>query len=289
MKTPPRKPNDFGSILYQPFNDAKHSIPYVGTHFQAEPCAESNPRKPTVELHLRAKGIAPVNLGYQVFDNATRLHCHHATTAASLANYLASHSLTRPTPLKRTSAQSRTQNTPILSVMTKIVISRSATRPAYWIVSNEPYTIPAITMQALVESTSIYLSNIRDHKITSNATRFDLDLSIPALFSGIIQDKLPDAHAWKQAYKIDKQCNQLWQMAENPSIATTENLQQIDSIYRAPMRNSQIKIIEDRLCFLEPVAHSTKTVKLIIVPANLRRHVLTCFHVNPIGGHFSLY
>jgi hypothetical protein len=150
-------------------------------------------------------------------------------------------------------------------------------------------TIPARTMQTILEATSIYLSNIKNQKTQANAARFDLDLSIPALFSGIISDELPDAHAWKSGYSADKQCNAMWKMVENPSLIDTEKLQHIDSIYRAPMRNSQIRIIEDRLCFLEPVAHSTTTVKLIIVPADLRRHIFTSFHANPIGGHFSLY
>eukprot|EP00957_Ditylum_brightwellii_P173346 13198077-Ditylum_brightwellii.AAC.1 len=30
-------------------------------------------------------------------------------------------------------------------------------------------------------------------------------------------------------------------------------------------------------------------LKLLKVPADLRLHIFTCYHVNPIGGHFSLY
>jgi hypothetical protein len=125
-------------------------------------------------------------------------------------------------------------------------------------------------MQSIVKAISIYLFNIKSQKTQWNATRFNLDLSVPALFSGIIQDELPDAHAWKSAYSTDKPCNFMWKMINNPSLIDTENLQKIDSIYQAPMRNSQIKIINNRLCFLEPVANSTTTVKLIIVPSDLR-------------------
>ena len=125
-------------------------------------------------------------------------------------------------------------------------------------------------MQAIVEATLIYLSNIKNQKIQANAACFDLNLSIPALFSGIIQDELPDTHAWQSGYSANTQCNAMWKMINNPSLIDTEKLQQIDSIYQAPMQNLQIKIIEDRLCFLEPVAQLTKTLKLIIVPKDLR-------------------
>jgi hypothetical protein len=137
----------------------------------------------------------------------------------------------------------------------------------------------------MVKATSIYVSDIKNQKTQANAAHFDLDLSIPALFSGVIQDELP-GDAWKSCYSTDPPCDAMWKMIENPSLIDIEKLQQIDSIYRAPMR---IKIIENRLCFLKPVAHSTTTVILIIIPNDLRQHFFTGIHANPIGGHFSLY
>jgi hypothetical protein len=79
------------------------------------------------------------------------------------------------------------------------------------------------------------------------------------------------------------------EITSNPAKINSTNLQLINSIYQAPMRNSQIKLVGERLCYLEPVAHSTKTIQLIIMPHNLRHHVFVCFHANPLGSHFSLY
>jgi hypothetical protein len=39
----------------------------------------------------------------------------------------------------------------------------------------------------------------------------------------------------------------------------------------------------------EPIANSTNTIRLTFLPLELRKHVFTAFHVNPIGGSFSLY
>jgi hypothetical protein len=144
-------------------------------------------------------------------------------------------------------------------------------------------------MNSIIETIYVYLHQIRQVKINANAQRFNLDLSVPALFSGIIKDELPDDFSWQQAYDADPQCKAMRAMIGNPAKINAESLLAIDSIYRAPMRNSQIKIVEDRLCYFEPVAHSTKEIKLIIVPKDLRHHVLVCFHANPLGSHFSLY
>jgi hypothetical protein len=49
------------------------------------------------------------------------------------------------------------------------------------------------------------------------------------------------------------------------------------------------KWTNDRLVLHEPIAHSTNTIRLTIVPLDLRRHIFAVFHINPLGGHFSLY
>ncbi len=68
-----------------------------------------------------------------------------------------------------------------------------------------------------------------------------------------------------------------------------ENLGNIHAVYRAPIRQSQMKWENKRLLLFEPIANTTKTVRLTIVPTDLRHHVFAAFHANPLGGHLSLY
>jgi hypothetical protein len=55
------------------------------------------------------------------------------------------------------------------------------------------------------------------------------------------------------------------------------------------MRKSQIRWEHNRLTIHEPIFNSTKTMRLIIVPKDLQRHIFTAFHATPLGGHFSVY
>jgi hypothetical protein len=63
----------------------------------------------------------------------------------------------------------------------------------------------------------------------------------------------------------------------------------VHSIYRSAVRNSKLKWENKRIVLYEPIANSTNTIRLTMVPLELRKHVFTAFHVNPISGHFSLY
>ncbi len=78
-------------------------------------------------------------------------------------------------------------------------------------------------------------------------------------------------------------------MLKNPSLITTATLNAIDPIYRNPMRNSCIRMEDNRLCLFEPIAASTKQLRLVIVPSDLQQQIFVSFHANPLGGHLSLY
>jgi hypothetical protein len=75
----------------------------------------------------------------------------------------------------------------------------------------------------------------------------------------------------------------------NPSRITNEVLSKVHPTYRWAVRTSKLKWEENRLILFEPIANSANTVWLIIIPLELRKHLFTAFHVNPLGGHFSLY
>ena len=142
-------------------------------------------------------------------------------------------------------------------------------------------TLPSNTAHRIIETADNILqaSSLARQSIASEASGFDL--SIPALFNGVIANELPDASAWATAYNQDRLCASMINMILNPHTITTTNINEIHPIYRATLRQSKIKWEDERLILEEPVAQSTKGVRLIIVPSDLRHHIFASFHSNP--------
>jgi hypothetical protein len=150
-------------------------------------------------------------------------------------------------------------------------------------------TLPCRTASQISETTnSLLQSSIQDRSRLASEDS-GIDLSIPALFNGIIADELPDKSAWKAAYDNDASCAMIIQLVTNPGLIKPATLDKVHSVYRSSLRKSEIKWENCRLQMYEPVANSTNKVRLTIVPGELRRHIFTAFHVNPLGGHFSVY
>jgi hypothetical protein len=78
-------------------------------------------------------------------------------------------------------------------------------------------------------------------------------------------------------------------MLTNPGLITPDNLNKMHAVHRAPVCQSQMKWENNRLLLYEPITSTTKTVRLTIVPMDLRRHIFAVFHANPLGSHLSLY
>ena len=150
-------------------------------------------------------------------------------------------------------------------------------------------TIPLNLMSAIMLPACDYLSDALSFILKNEMDRLNMDLSVPALLNGIIPTKMPTSNTWKIAYESDSTCKSMIEMTRNPAKINTTRVSQLASIYRAPMRDSRIKWEDDRLCYLEHISHSDKFLKLIIVPVVLQKMICVAFHVNPIGGHFSLY
>jgi hypothetical protein len=125
--------------------------------------------------------------------------------------------------------------------------------------------------------------------LTAQAERYDIDLSIPALFNGIIATDLPQDGAWSLAYQSDENCRNIIATLKNPLLITPAKLTTIDPIYRTAMRDSNIRMVDKRLCLFEPIASSTKQLRLVIVPSDLQQQIFISFHVKPLGCHLSLY
>jgi hypothetical protein len=109
------------------------------------------------------------------------------------------------------------------------------------------------------------------------------------MFNGIIADQMRDESAWAITYSQDIGCSTIIKMITNPSQITNDNLSRVHAVYQAPIRQSQMKWEGQRLLLYKPIANSTKTVRLTIVPIDLRKHIFVAFHANPLGGHLSLY
>ena len=78
-------------------------------------------------------------------------------------------------------------------------------------------------------------------------------------------------------------------MLEDPSNITNENISKIRFVNRAPMQQSLITMEDGKLFFNEPRVIQNRSIKLIIVLLDLRKHIFHCFHTIPLGGHFGFY
>jgi hypothetical protein len=150
-------------------------------------------------------------------------------------------------------------------------------------------TLPCRTVTRIVRDTNNLLRRSIHQRSEHASHSTGADLSIPALFNGIIADQLPDESVWKYAYGKDKCCATIIRLILNPSRITNKVLSKVHLTYRTAVRTSKLKWDENRLTLFEPIANSTNTVRLTIIPLDLRKHLFTAFHVNPLGRHFSLY
>ena len=144
-------------------------------------------------------------------------------------------------------------------------------------------------MSPILLPTYDYLSDCLDKVLCGESERLDMDLSTQALLNGIVPTKMPVEHTWEIAYQSCDMCKLMISMKVNPSLINAKNLADLPPIFRVPMRESTILWENKRLIYLEPVSHSAKYLKLTIVPTVLQKLICTAFHVNPLGGHFSLY
>ena len=88
---------------------------------------------------------------------------------------------------------------------------------------------------------------------------------------------------------MDEKMPLMISMTKNPSLNIKTNVDLLDHTYRRHMRDGNIKYIDNKLCLFEPISHTTRQLKLIIVPDTLKNHIVVAMHVNPLGGHYSLY
>ena len=292
--TPPI-PNDMNPRLNPEFNTPQFALPYIGELFNVAPMSSRHPRRPSIEYIIKQKEepFDPAfEAGFQVYHRDYPAPLPTSFTIGlfgglfGVAFHNPKYTTENNEPQHCIRSISLFEYTTLFGFSNEYSIYLS-TQPD--VIALLARTTPSRTMAQIVNIVhALFRSNL-DSRCETVSASTDLDLSIPALFNGIIRDNMPDDSAWKFAYRHDENCARLISMLADPSSISTPNLTQIHSSYRAPMRQSQIKWENNRLSLYEPVANSTNTVRLTIVPVELRRHIFTAFHTNPLGGHFSLY
>jgi hypothetical protein len=151
--------------------------------------------------------------------------------------------------------------------------------------------LPGKTSAAIMEAILSTLTAIRlDQSTFLDATAPTAAAATAHTFlSGVTILKLPSIETWKKAYTEDEETNLIINMIRNPSLIKKENLEKIHYVFRQPVRDSKIKLIDDLLYIQESIDIRGNFIQLQIVPTKLRNLIFTAFHANPIGDHFDLY
>jgi hypothetical protein len=293
----PAVPNGMSPKLLVEFNNSKYALRYVGEMFDVDESSSEEPsRKPLVEHIVRQKErhqvIPAFDAGFQIYhkDSPAPLP---STSRIGLFGSL--FGITFPNPSYTATNTERKESIRVIALTE--YPSCFGYEPNYSTYLNgQPNvitalrrTLPCRTASRIVETANYFLRSSIDQRSIGASKSTGVELSIAAMFNGIIADELPDKSAWKAAYSNDPCCAAILSLLLNPGKIMNGSLSEVHSIYRSAVRNSKLKWENKRIVLYEPTANSTNTIRLTIVPLELRKHVFTAFHVNPIGGHFSLY
>ena len=286
-RSSPQQPIGFNQIIEHTFNKKVHAIPYIGKHFQAVIKNEKLVRQPSRKLWLQVVGIEnqPWN-GYNVFDVDFPAPSPTDNTDGLFGQLFGVEFIDNTNDRQYIRTISIYEYCKTFGYNSNFV--REITKGEN-IVHILKTTTPKKTMPAILNMTHEVLTKSLDVTITRENKRLNTDLSAHALLNGIIRTKLPNDHIWLQSYNVDEECKLMIEMTSDPLLIKRENLEKILFFFRQPMRSSMIKWDQNRLCYFEPIAYSTKSIQLVIVPNQLQRLTCVTFHVNPLGGHYSVY
>jgi hypothetical protein len=294
----PAVPNAMTECIVAEYDEPRFAIPYMGELFEIEQrTSEGDPRQPLVESIVTQKeeslSLSPASTTrFQVFN---RDHPAPETprTLATIFGSLFGVSFRNPAYTAENNEPDRLVRSIALSEYTACYGYSSEYSNLLAIQPEVARVLTRTAPSRLMTQVVVFFHNLfttyLDEKCEAVSESSELDISIPSMFGGIIRDSMPTESAWKEAYRLDEDCAAVIGMINDPSIISAESISKIHYTYRAPMRASQLKWEDERLVLHEPVAHSNNTVRLTVVPKDLRRHVFSAFHANPLGGHYSLY
>ena len=133
------------------------------------------------------------------------------------------------------------------------------------------------------------LSNVQQHEIQLNSVILGTDSSPNIFLNGIVAHKLPNDNQRATAYQQGKSCKLMIDMIKDPSLITHSNITKVHNTFRSGLRTLSITYENHQMTLQEPTIVTDKSIKLIILPNNLQKHIFNSFHTNLLGGHFSLY
>jgi hypothetical protein len=127
-------------------------------------------------------------------------------------------------------------------------------------------TLPARTISVLARQVHHKLFQSLLDRQEAAVQHSGVEMSVSALFNGVIRDELPDKSAWTTAYQAEPICVQMKKWLQTSNI-DTNTINTIHCVYPAPMRKGQIKWKDQGLILIERIASTLKNVELVIVPA----------------------
>ncbi len=276
--------------LNQDFDKFDHALASINDAFEIHPIAHSvRQQKPTVTHILRPRNSNNlVEKGYEVFDVHSPAPAP-STNQLGLFHRLFGIQFSCVTPDHKTASFIRAIS--ISEYVATFGFSKKFNNSIIKYnncIEQLCQTIPCRMMSAIIISAHKVLTQILQRR--SKRTLYDLNgMSSHNVLNGIVPSEIPNDESWIKSYMNDQEMNLLKNLVTNPSTIDENELSKVHYFYRQPLRDSRIKWEDDRIILLEPIAESTECAKLIIVPKDLRKCIFTCFHVNPLGGHYSLY
>jgi hypothetical protein len=296
---PPKTESKLADHIYKPFNDDKYIMSNQSSasddegatdHFEIRPATPTSvgPNNSIVHFHLIRKNSNPPSLvGTNIYS------IDGPTPPLDPHNFNPFHRLFGVT-FKDSAQTTRTRIIPPYEYCQCWQMDRNLIVDFARDISNIHLlenAIPAKTSLAILDTLLARLTTIRLE------TSSFIDSSTPtapaaiafSFLSGATTLKLPTIDTWRQAYQQDDEMKSILAMINNPSTIKKDNLSKTHYVYRQPLRNNCIKLIDGLLYIQETMDISENFMQLQIVPAPLRNIIFIAFHVNPIGEHFGLY
>ena len=135
--------------------------------------------------------------------------------------------------------------------------------------------LPSKTSRAVIETMLSTLTDIRlgQSDFIDSSSEAAPAATTPAFLSGATILKLPQQATWKLAYNRDPENKLMIEMIQNPSLIKKENLNNIHFIYRQPMRDNQILLIDNIIYIREKTDVAENFLQLQVVPSLSLIHI----------------
>jgi hypothetical protein len=226
LTNPPKRPTGFGQSIKIEFNEPHHSLPQIGSLFQINPMPERSRDRATLEyvIKLNNDDLTSPEHGFQVFHQDYPAPIP-SKEGAGLFGTLFGVSFANP---KYSPNNTEPKNCIRSIAMSEYIMAFGYSANVTHYLTQQPSVTqilrrmtPANTISAIIRAThdKLYVSTRQRTEIAAQYA--DTELSVSALFNGIIKDELPDTLAWKLAYASDGGCRNIIHMIKSKNSTTT--------------------------------------------------------------------